>query len=355
MSRKANPKLIGAFVVGAIVLMVAGVMIFGGTRLFRQSETYVLFFEGSLKGLNVGASVTLKGVRVGSVTNVKVMLDPETLNFFTPVYVELLPDRIATVPVHGAEARREAMGEDATPDEVIDLFVQRGLRGQLTLQSLLTGQLMVALDFHPGSPVYLAGLDRELPEIPTIPSDMQQIAKALENLDLKGITDKVHKTLDGVERLATSPELQESIHSLNQTLKDFGVLAQNLNGRVQPLSSRLDETMQDLQSALASAERALEDARVLVRHVDDKVDPLAASLDGTLKGAQETLAEARNVLITADEEVLGETSGVRYQLTRTLAELREAARAIRELAQFLENRPDAIIRGRTRLGGNDAP
>ncbi|NIQ92261.1 MAG: MCE family protein, partial [Deltaproteobacteria bacterium] len=215
MTKKANPKLIGAFVLGAVALAALGVVIFGSGRFFAERHAYVLFFPGSVKGLTVGAPVTLEGVTIGAVTDVKVVFDRETLKFYTPVYVEVFPDRIKDT----GQYRTEYL-EELETDEVMKLLIDRGLRGQLELQSLLTGQLQVAVSMHPGSKVHYVSIEKDVPEIPTIPTTIQQLAKAFENLDIQGMAEDLRKTLAAVEQVATSPELAEAVTSLNKTLKD---------------------------------------------------------------------------------------------------------------------------------------
>ena len=149
MAKKANPKLIGIFILVAVALLVAGIVIFGSGRFFQEKQRYVLFFEGSIKGLDIGAPVILKGVQIGQVTGIKVVYDPELWSFQSPVHIELFPKRIADVKL--SEEVSKLYGYERGTQEMIDLFVQRGLRGQLEMQSFVTGKLMVALDFHPGT------------------------------------------------------------------------------------------------------------------------------------------------------------------------------------------------------------
>jgi paraquat-inducible protein B len=240
MSKKANPKLIGAFVIGAVALAALGVVIFGSGRFFAERHAYVLFFPGSVKGLTVGAPVTLEGVTIGTVTDVKVVFDREIMKFYTPVYVEVFPDRIKDIGEYSAEDL-----DEMETGEAIKLLVDRGLRGQLELQSLLTGKLQVAVSMHPGSEVHYAGIEKDVPEIPTLPTTIQQLAKAFEKIDIKGMAEDLRNAVAGIEQLATSPELAEAVTSLNKTLQDFGKLARNVDSRVGPLTTSIEETLGD--------------------------------------------------------------------------------------------------------------
>lgn len=329
MTKKTNPKLIGGFVVGAIVLVVAGVMIFGSGKFFAKKHKWVLYFPGSVKGLTVGAPVTLEGVNIGTVTDVKVVFDRETLKFYAPVYVEVFPDRIKDIGEYVAK-------EAPDPEEVMKALVQRGLRGQLDLQSLVTGKLQVSFSMHPGSEIYYAGIDKSVTEIPTLPTTMQQLAKMLENIDIKGMTEDIRNTLAAIEKLATSPELAEAVTSLNNTLKDFGKLARNVDGRVGPLTTSIEETMRDTQK--------------LVNNVDAQIDPTFTQLQDTLKTAEAALQKAKMALAGIDD-VVGVDSAFIYQLNKTVKELQVMASSINALANYLQRQPDSLIRGKVSLGG----
>ena len=332
MTKKANPKLIGAFVLGAVALAAIGVVIFGSGRFFAQKFEWVLFFPGSVKGLTVGAPVTLEGVAIGTVTDVKVVFDRETLKFFAPVYVEVFPDRVKDIGEYSAEQLEEI---ETDPDEAIGLLIKKGLRGQLDMQSLLTGKLQVALSMHPGSKVHYARIERGVPEIPTLPTTIQQLAKALENLDIKGMAEDLRKTLAAVEQVATSPELAEATTSLNQTLKDFGKLARNVDSRVGPLTTSIEGTMKDTQK--------------LVQNVNAQVEPTFADLQETLKTAQ-TAIEKAEVALTSVSDVVDADSALMYELTSAIKELQVMAQSINALAGYLQRQPDSLIRGKVSLG-----
>ncbi|MEE9122438.1 MAG: MlaD family protein [Syntrophobacteria bacterium] len=329
MTKKTNPKLIGGFVVGAIVLVVAGVMIFGSGKFFAEKHRWVLYFPGSVKGLTVGAPVTLEGVNIGTVTDVKIVFDRETLKFYAPVYVEIFPNRIKDIGEYVAK-------EAPDTEEVMKALVQRGLRGQLDLQSLVTGKLQVSFSMHPGSEIYYAGIDKSVTEIPTLPTTMQQLAKMLKNIDIKGMTEDIRNTLAAIEKLATSPELAEAVTSLNNTLKDFGKLARNVDGRVGPLTSSIEETMRDTQK--------------LVNNVDAQIDPTFSQLQDTLKTAEAALQKAKMALAGVDD-VVGVDSAFIYQLNKTVKELQVMASSINALANYLQRQPDSLIRGKVSLGG----
>ena len=92
MSKRANATLIGAFVVGAIALAVTIVLVLAGGQLFTEQQQYVMYFKGSVKGLAVGAPVNFRGVKIGTVTNIQLIVDTEELAFHIPVTVEIKND-----------------------------------------------------------------------------------------------------------------------------------------------------------------------------------------------------------------------------------------------------------------------
>lgn len=139
MSKEANKTLIGAFVVGAVFLLVAAVLIFGSGKFFRKTYKAVMFFEGSIKGLNVGSPVMFRGVKVGTVTDINLILYAKDLSMRTTVIAEFDPERWTLVGGERGDVKR------------LQLVIDRGLRAQLQMQSFVTGQLMIALDFFPAS------------------------------------------------------------------------------------------------------------------------------------------------------------------------------------------------------------
>ncbi|MEJ2233907.1 MAG: MlaD family protein [Syntrophobacterales bacterium] len=332
MTKKANPKVIGAFVVGAAVLAAIGVIIFGSGKFFEEKHPWVLFFPGSVKGLTIGAPVTLKGVQIGTVTDVKVVFDRETLTFQTPVYVEVLPDRVRDIGEYSAQETKIIATD---PDEAIKLLVERGLRAKLELQSLVTGKLQVAFDMYPDTPVNMVGLDKKVPELPTIPTAMEQLAKTLENLPIQEIVEDARKTMAAIEKLATSPDLTEAVTALNNTLQDVGKLARNLDGRVGPLSTSIEGTMKDTQK--------------LVQNVNAQVEPTFADLQETLKTAQAAVEKAE-VALASVGDVVDPDSTLMYELTSTIKELQVMAQSINALAGYLQRQPDSLIRGKVSLG-----
>ena len=162
MSKRANPKLIGGFVLGAIALVIIGLLAFGSGQYFAPKGRAVLYFAGSLAGLDVGSPVTFRGVKVGTVTKIVIQYDTREQKLRIPVFIEINPEKFQIIT-----------GKRSETD--IKELVQRGLRAQLQVQSLVTGQTSVDFDFYPDTPIHLVAVETAEMELPTIPSNIDML------------------------------------------------------------------------------------------------------------------------------------------------------------------------------------
>lgn len=315
MSRRANPVAIGAFVVGAVVLLVIGIMAFGSGAFFQNTTTYVMFFGGDVSGLRVGAPVTFRGVPLGTVTDIRATLQRRRQRVETriAVYAELQEGAID-------------IGEDIpSPGEAHEgyrLLIDNGLRAQLQWQSLVTGQLFVQLDLHPDEPAIFVGGDPDVLEIPTIPTPLEMaqrsIRRVLERLDelpLEEIVQNLNRTLEGAGKLLNADSTMRAVENLDAAVDEWRETIQGIGGRVDALSDEVGQTLASARGAIEEARRAIADAR------------------GTV-GA------------------LSEDSALRYEVSTLLAEATEAARALRTLAETLERNPESLLTGRSGAGGS---
>jgi len=210
MSRKANKTIIGAFVVGAAILLIVGIVVFGSGLLFKASDKYVLFFDGSIKGLSVGAPVIFRGVQIGNITQISLVYDPKSRNVLIPVVIDVELSRVKGAP--------EKLGY---PDYA--MLVKEGLRAKLEIQNFITGQLMLSLDFYPDKPEVLYGLIRTYPELPTLPIS-PDIFDVMDELPIKEISDNLAKTVSGLNRIVNS----EGASIFNNTLNEVTRAARSL-------------------------------------------------------------------------------------------------------------------------------
>jgi paraquat-inducible protein B len=338
MSKPANKTMIGAFVLVAVVLAVAAVLILGSGKFFKKTAQWVAFFEGSVQGLNVGSPVVFRGVKVGEVTDIIVTIDPTQLSVLIPVVFETDLDKFKEVGPTVITSE-EKMHRD---------LISKGLRAQLQMQSLVTGQLMINLDFHPNTPAKFVGIDKIKTlidvkpwwEIPTIPTPMQELEKAVSQLDLKELAADIKRAMDGLANLATSPDLHASIGIFKQTLTDTQKLVGNLNSKIGPLADSIEQT-------LAEARAGIGDARKLV---NEQGPPLADSIKKAVESATIALDQA-NTTLKSIEAIAQEGGQLRFEVSAALEGIEAAARSVRILADFIEQHPDALIRGRATQTG----
>ena len=340
MSKPANKTMIGAFVVGAVVLAVTAIVLFGSGKFFRKTDLWLTFFEGSVKGLNVGSPVVFRGVQIGAVTDIIVGFDPTKLEVLIPVFFEVDPEKFQNIGKRG-ETREEDMGK---------ALISRGLRAQLQMQSLVTGQLLINVDFYPDTPANLVGMERfkdtiefrDSWEIPSVPTPLQELEKALSELNIKEITEDLRKAMNGIAKVLSSPELQEGITAIKDTLTDVQKLARNLDSKLDPLATSIDQTLVEARAGIGDARNLMkEQAPLLISDIKKVAEAATAALDHV------------NETLKSIENVAEEGTQLRHEVSATLTEIAAASRSVRVLADFIEQHPDALLRGRvTQTGGN---
>lgn len=265
---------------------------------------YSLYFEDSLRGLTVGAPVEFRGIKVGSVVDVRLEYDEAKSSFRLPVVVELEPERIGT--------RSERMKR--APREAFQVLVKNGLRARLQSGNLLTGQLFVDLVMQPKSPIRLANAGHAEPELPTIRGGgvEQMIATA------SGIMEQ----LDRVDYAALGADLQG-------TLKGTNALA---NG------PQMQAALSDLAGSLASV-------RVILRALDARAEPIATNLEQALAAARDALEKSKQTMALVDG-VIAPEAPLHHQSVRLTQELAATARSLRHLVEMLERNPQALLLGK---------
>jgi phospholipid/cholesterol/gamma-HCH transport system substrate-binding protein len=329
MSKQANKTVIGIFVVGAIALVVIAVVVLGSGKFFKKTLRAVCYFEGSVGGLNIGAPVVFRGVKIGSVTDVILRIDSTKLIFTIPVYIEIEPDRFMVIGI-----RPKQLGQN------LKTFIDRGLRATLEMQSIVTGQMQVGLDYYPDKPAKFAEVrvDTTTPEIPTIPTPMQELAKKIQKLPIDEIFEKLSSTLDAINKVAQSPEIVEAIRSLNLAVADVRKLVQNVDSRIEPLASSIGGAVDDYAKLARNADRKIDTLSLGLADAIKELQGAVSGVEKTLEQAQLTLAEAK--------KTLSEDSTLQYEITVTLEELQKGARSIRLLADDLKRRPESAIWGK---------
>jgi len=323
---------IGAFVVGAIVLLVAGVLVLGAGTFFTKQTAFVTYFDGSVKGLNVGSPVTFRGVKVGSVTDISIIVDRTTNTLKIPVIFVLDPAKFKGIGPGLAQGDRKTMAN------AVSSF---GLRTQLQPMNFVTGQLMLALDFFPDKPARYVGLVKAYPEIPSVSTPLEELQKTVQGLPLKEMVENLNKTIAGLDRIVSSVDAEGTNRSIKAAVQELQLLIRNVNSNVGPLSQSLATTSGAAQGALAETKETM----VAMR---GGINDVMASTRATLESAQSALKQSQQTL-----QSYGEDSELVAQVDRTLRDLSAMSRSFRQLADYLERHPEALLRGKGSEGGRD--
>ena len=330
MSKQANPLAIGAFLVGALILLTAGVMIFGGSDFFKDKKRFVIFFDSALNGLNVGAPVKLQGVQIGNVNEISLVMDSATGRIFKPVVIEIDPALLQDLSVQqsGGHSKKQRM-QDA------QRMIDAGLKGRLETQSLLTGLLYVDLNFYSDKPINLVKLDyKNLPELPSVPTTVDEIRNTADEifnrvrqLPLEEITKNMADTLNSMHGLLESDDTKKSMAALAKSLQETQRLMSSLNDQIGPL--------------MTNANSALTETRTTLQDFNKELLPVLKAAEQSLNAATKMMEGSQNAL-TAVETMAAPDA----QLGQTLVEMRNAARSLKDLTESLERRPESLIYGK---------
>jgi paraquat-inducible protein B len=264
-----------------------------GESTIAEKIPYVLYFDGTVRGLTVGAPVEFRGLRVGSVSAIRPRVDMTRNTISIAVSINLEPDRLRpTSEIVGEENRNR------NRYAFISALVDRGLRAQMETSSLLTGQKIIELDFHPEESSASLDVSGPVPAIPTIPAA------------LDAITNSVDRILKRVEALP------------------------------------LDKLTEDLRTAVISLDETLKETKNLVQTTNKNLDPMVGDFRAAARSAQQALAEVERTTTSVDNS-FGDSSEVRMRLAQALREFTTSARSIRELTDSLERNPESLIRGKS--------
>jgi paraquat-inducible protein B len=328
---KSNPTVIGAFILGGLALAVGALLAFGSAEFITPHTRAVAYFRGSVQGLALGARVEFRGVPVGKVSEIKLEIDIRDQSAIIPVMMELNPHAASYI----GGARKEEM--------TIESAVARGLRAELAQQSFVTGQMVVELDLKPDTPAVLyRPKEGDIPEIPTIKSDIEQLKDVLSGLPLRSIAASLDKAAAGFDRLLASPELPGM-------LKDLAATASSANSLMGGLKDDRAKLVADVRSALAALEKAAvglqgvsADARQSLKTIDQvtttDLRKALRSADATLQQAERTFSEAGNMLSPESQD--------RVELSRILHNMSYAIHSLRDFADELQRKPNAVLFGK---------
>ncbi len=331
MSKPVNPYTIGAFLVGSLALLVAAILIFGGGQFLKKKSEYVVYFEGALNGLNVGAPVKLQGVQIGTVKEISLELDQKAISITKPVVIEIDPQLIMDSTGHSMGAAATLKQRQQNAKRLIDA----GIKAQLQMQSLLTGLLYVEFNFYRDAPLGLTGLHyKDLPELPSVPTTADQVKNTADELltkfrqlPIEDIVRDLAATLKEIRVIATSDELKKNRAALAKTLDETEKLVANLNRNLTPMVKNMNS--------------AITDTRVLVQQFTNDMRPVLVSTEKTLNTATSVLEESKHTLGSVDALAAPDAP-----LWQSLEAVRAAAQSTKDLTDYLERHPDSIIYGK---------
>jgi paraquat-inducible protein B len=320
--RSTTPAAVGGFILGGLAIVVAAILFFGGGETFAPKTKAVVYFEDSVGGLEVGAPVTFRGVAIGSVARVVLLVDPATLTARIPVYLQLEPNRVTLV---GKSGHLPMLGQ----------MVEAGLRAKLVPQSLVTGQMLVELDLSPETPARFVGpQEDDVTEIPAVQSDFQELRKQLSHAPVA-----------------------ETVAQALRTLAAFEKVANRVDGEIGPLMASahdvLDSTGRTMDSANVTLARLgpelstdLDEAHRLVLDARQQLGARGEDLNRTLADADKTLEAARGLMVSANS-LVALRSQSRGEIDATLRDLAATTSSLRDFAESIERDPGLLLRGRS--------
>lgn len=318
---KRHALLTGVFVTGAVALLIVAVLMLGSGGLFGRTLRAVVYFEGSVRGLYVGAPVTFRGVKVGEVDDIDIDVEPDTLATRIPVSLTL---RAGSIRMGGPEGQRL----NNIPD-----LVQRGLRARLVLQSVVTGQTGIDLDLKPGTPARL--LSRGRSRIPEIPAARDRLDALLEQLTTLPLNDLL-------------ADVRTTIRSLNQALQATQVHVGQASAQLVRTARQAEETLavgaNALQAVQQQTRSTLAAVEALSRQSEQVVRETAPELQGSLRSTREA-AEAARTALGQVADITAPGAPVRADLEGAVRDLALASRNLRALSERLERRPNALLFG----------
>lgn len=307
MKQKNNNLAIGGFVVGALIILFLLMLVFSGGNYFTDKERVILYFDGSVQGLQIGAPIKLKGVEIGEVVNIEVTFLAEDIAVLNIVTGEIVLKYINQI------------GQQPSED-IIDLVIDKGLRAQLNYQSFLTGLLYVELDFYPDTDVRLLNLQNQYRELPTIDTDFESLFKQIAQVDIAAVSENLSSVLKSLNSILASEKLETAINDFSEASRAVENLANELDASTELFDKLLIESSQT------------------VPHLSNEITL-------TLTDLRKTLKEIDSTMSTVGDS-MSEDSVFVNQITQSAQEVRRAAIAVKSLSETLEQQPEALLRGK---------
>ncbi|MBQ7618109.1 MAG: MCE family protein [Desulfovibrio sp.] len=325
MASATSKTSIGLFTIGSLLLFILSLVFLGGSSFFDKTISYVLYFDGSVGGLNVGAPVVFRGVPLGNVTHINLVYDPKSSAVTIPVHIQINESSI--------ENLTGKILPEGDVDKILKHMIEKGLSARLQLQNLVTSQSRIELDYHKG-PMPAKRTTSAPNEIPTVPSPMDALQRSLSGLPIQNMARAVKRVLMGISNaIGEGQEIKESIESFHRAFDrlDTTLLTVNKLLEQSPLRSNAEKTMASVANLSQSLEREL--------------PKLLKTLEATISSCAQTAERLKNVSYFA-EQSLNKNSPMMQDVRRLFKELVEAARSLRNLADMLNRNPEALLKGK---------
>jgi paraquat-inducible protein B len=313
--KRANPTIVGSFVVGAVAVAVAAAIALGAGGGSSRRMPFVVQLPGSVNGLRVGAPVKFKGIEVGAVDRIAIRIPVSSVDPPIAVFCSVDEERLDAALVGG---RREK--------KAVDQLVEAGLRSRLETESFVTGILYISLLFAPEEPGTRHGIVGDVPEVPSLTSSTERLESGIE-----GLLSKLREL-----------DLGGLVNETRAAVKSVGKIVDSLD----PLVGRLSKTIATTDALASELDQGIGDARKLIAHVDQALGPFTSSIS-TAAGDVGVAARDLSGTLKGVEGTTHPTAPLVVELETALAELSGAAHAARALLEQLERDPSQLLRGRS--------
>ena len=306
MDTNKKALLIGIFIVLITAIFIISVGVLGSGSFFTNKVKYIMYFNDSVKGLKKGAKVAFKGVTVGEVHEINIILNQASFEAVNQVVVQIDRNRLKSY-----DDRLFDFGYGVK--KMTQKLIKKGLKAQLQMESIVTGVLMINLDFDNKYPPNFVDKNGDYIEIPTLPSGLSQITQTLNKIPLDHILSKFSKILDNLEKVTSNDAISNIIDNLDKTIKNL--------------------------------ENATNEVNSVFKKVDVEILPIMKNLDEMVKEAKETFIELKDVTANLND-MSSDDSKFRYDLEKTMEALTRASKSVETLTDYLNRNPNAVIFGK---------
>ena len=375
MSKKLNPSAIGAFVIGATMLLVFGLMIFGRGNLFEQKVHYQIFFDKSVNGLSIGSPVMFRGIRIGQVTDIRLALKvmdenaAEKNHWPIQVTIKLLPKSFSMAePTFGYNQLIQSFNPAESKEEMNNwlrnMVFNKGLRAQLQTQSMLTGLLHIEFDlFENEIATTEVKQDFERGIIPSRMSAFERLYLSLNQKDFSANVENFHTAINVIGEFFQSGKAETfvdnvvaSSENLKQTTQDARDMLRTL--RTHKKGEQDDSPAAQLCDLIAALHEIVGKVDTVMTDIKQKLPGMMENADSTLETLNATSSKMApkldaviadvNQLIKTTEKTISLTEGPSADVVRSLQATMEATRDVMATAQATLKHLDTTI-------DNDSP